>query len=1210
MKFKGNRWAFPLGGIGAPGFSLSGSGRLVAWQMMNNFHSGPDGVDGAVVPLSFFLLWCHDQSGPRVCLLQKEPVGQLQKCVTSVEGYNRFPLLRVEYQTEMPVEVWCDAWSPFIPTKAKESATPVAIFEFALKNKSQTPLEVALLFSLQNIVGWEGTRSLPSLEHEEFIGNRNTVQIRSGEGLLECKAESGVRDSFAEPIELYTFDPEIAWLMRLTENVQVRLLDARQPLSRRPSKERRAVLWLTDHTGGVTEEEIDRALSWAEEGGVAIFSGWDRHPLLFLDRWAQREGDSVLFDFEDGTYRGWEVSGNCFGKKPAEGTQPRQQPVSGFQGRYLINTFMPDDTTTGRALSSSFTIDKRYLHFLIGGGNHPGRCCVNLLIEGKVVRSETGRNREELRPVVWDLQEYVGREGQLEVVDEETGPWGHILADYFVLSWSPLPPVRDPEKARRVLASFPWRWSRLEKKEQGGMSVDGDGDLVTLTVGRYLKADGLDGGEVLVQTPDREPLVVRAPIGNGAVLLVMGAPTDWAPIGDRKRLIGALLMKGTGVSYRPMTGWWETAPAFGTVTSQVVGDGRDWILSGSDDYRDTEKLLQTFGRSGLLDVQRGIRSTRPSEPGKTVVGALSGKIRLKPGETRSLRFLVGWNFPNRYRTERYGWAPPYEYRYRIGNQYNRWFQSATDVIAFTLKNYRTLYSQTKTFSDSLWDSSLPEPVKDAVASNLAILRSGVMIWLEDQHWVGFEGADNCCPMNCTHVYNYVQSVAFCFPELERSARDIEWKVQQHPEKGYIPHRVILPLNLPRLWERGIGGPHNPALDGMLGAILKTYREYLLTGDKPWLTDCLPHMALLLQHIFATFDPQADGVIRGEQPNTYDIHTFGSNTFIGSLYLCALKAFCRAVEAVGREKEWEALVKECQERIAKGQKGYVDSCWNGEYFINAYDSPGADPEVYERFNCWGPGCHSDQLLGQWWAYLLGLGDLFPKELIRSALGSIFRYNWRRSLRGFRHSQRVFAAGDEKGLIVCTWPNGGRPRQPILYCDEVWTGHEYEVAALLFWNGFLKEGLEIVEGARARYDGTKRNPFAELECGHYYSRALSSWSLLISLAGFQIDAGRGRLELRPVLGGHLSLPLCGGIFWGVGERRVGGRNRGWAITVQEGSLYLTELIVGIKGIKGASGGRVTLNKKPVPFAIERRGDDLLIQFPQGCTLSKGDTLVVAI
>ncbi|MCS7224897.1 MAG: non-lysosomal glucosylceramidase, partial [Armatimonadetes bacterium] len=577
---------------------------------------------------------------------------------------------------------------------------------------------------------------------------------------------------------------------------------------------------------------------------------------------------------------------------------------------------------------------------------------------------------------------------------------------------------------------------------------------------------------------------------------------------------------------------------------------------------------------------------------------------------RRIRFILGWHFPNRYRTERYGWAPPLDYRYRLGNRYNTWFHNAEEVVRHTASNYDRLYRQTKAFSDAVWDSNLPLPVQDAVASNLAILRSGILMWLEDGNWFGFEGADACCPLNCTHVYNYAQSIAYCFPELEKAARTVEWKVQQHPDKGYIPHRVILPLDLPRLWERGIGGPYNPALDGMLGAVLKTYRDYLLTGDADWLRHCLPNVALLLRHVFERFDPDGDGVIRGEQPNTYDIHTFGSNTFIGTLYLAALKAFPKMVAAAygGPNGGYSDLIRECEERYHKGRDGYVTTCWNGEFFINAYDAPGADPNVYEQYNCWGPGCHCDQLLGQWWAKVLNLGDLLPTEMIRSALWSIYRYNWRRSLRGFKHSQRVFAEGDEKGLIVCTWPNGGRPRQPILYCDEVWTGHEYEVAALLLWYGFTDQGLEIVEGARARYDGTKRNPFAELECGHYYSRALSSWTLLSACLGFACDAAKGIIQFLPNLKGDLRAPFSGGVFWGVVEKKEKGRSRGWTIRVLEGTFSITELILSATGDDGQRPVKVTLNGKTVAVSLSLKETLLILRFARPQVLKEGSVLSV--
>jgi non-lysosomal glucosylceramidase len=584
---------------------------------------------------------------------------------------------------------------------------------------------------------------------------------------------------------------------------------------------------------------------------------------------------------------------------------------------------------------------------------------------------------------------------------------------------------------------------------------------------------------------------------------------------------------------------------------------------------------------------------------------VSAKIALKPNERRSVTFVLAWHFPNRYRTERYGWAPPYEYRYRLGNRYNAWFSDAKEVVRYFAQNADRLHLETKTFSDALWDSSLPEAIKDAVASNLAILRSSVLMWLEDGNFYGFEGADSCCPLNCTHVYNYAQSIAFLFPELERTMRFVEWKVQQHPEKGYIPHRVIVPLDLPRLWERGIGGPHNPALDGMLGAVLKTYREFQLSGDVKWLAEMFPHVAKLMQHIFEQFDPDGDGVISGEQPNTYDIHTFGSNTFIGTLYLAALKAVERMVEVIGTS-EWKALAEECRKRFESGRQGYVQRCWNGEFFINAYDAPNVPPEVYEQNNCWGIGCHSDQLFGQWWAFILDLGYLLPEEMVKTALWSIFRYNWRKSLRGFKHSQRVFAEGDESGLIVCTWPNGGRPQRPILYCDEVWTGHEYEVAALLLWNGMVDEALKIVEGARNRYRGDKRNPFAEIECGHYYIRALSSWSLLLAATGFSCDVHSGTMKFAPKFETqNFRAPFFAGTCWGVFNWTKTTKRLSTMWQILGGKFNLKELQLQV-GALSKRQVAITLDGKSLRSQASVKGDWLVLRFPSPIPLTAGTKL----
>ncbi len=1229
MEFEGEKlkvFACPLGGVGSGNLSFSGTGQLVAWQIVNNFNSGAHGVSGAIVPLTFFAAWARQGRNAKATLLQTVPVADLPT-VKGLKAQNRFPILRVRYETDLPVEVELEAWSPFIPLNAKDSATPVAVFTFTLRNLTKYPVEVAVMMNLQNIVGWEGYRPLNGLQHEEFVGNFNTVeQWDAGRGredeeidgwtTLVCQTKEGVGDAFEKPIHLFTPDREAAWLMRLSENLTVRFWDwSRSVQIALPNELQNCAIWLSDFPDAFTEQHFAQLLDAVEQGANLVLCGSERHLLAVLNAWAKAPTDAEVFaDFESGTYEGWTIEGNCFGDRPATGKINWQQPVSGWRGKYFVNTFNPDDTSTGRAISRPFKINKRFIHFLIGGGHHPGRCCLNLLVDGKVVRTETGRNSEQLFPERWDVSEFIGKEAQLEIVDMETGGWGHILVDHIVFSDSPIPPFADAQAAKQLIKRLPFKWDALKWRNGENISATVNGAQRTITVKRYWKAEGWKANssvQVLAQTPDGDPLIVRAKLGKGNLLVVFGSPYEWAQIGQRKALVGTLIAEVVGIRYEPMTGWRKTAPAFGTMALAVSGDKRGWQITTLPQHEDVQAMWKDFAKDGSFASTHTLHP-EPTEPGKTCCGAVSAKVALKPNERRSVTFVLAWHFPNRYRTERYGWAPPYEYRYRLGNRYNAWFKDARDVVRHFVANRERLYRETKTFADALWDNSLPEAIKDAVASNLAILRSGVLMWLEDGNFYGFEGADSCCPLTCTHVYNYAQSIAFVFPELERTMRWVEWKVQQHPEKGYIPHRVIVPLDLPRLWERGIGGPRSPALDGMLGAVLKTCREFRLSGDVNWLADMFPHVAKLMQHIFERFDPDGDGVIDGEQPNTYDIHTFGSNTFIGTLYLAALKAVERMAKVIGTRGagrgtgEWEALAEECRKRFELGRKGYVERCWNGEFFINAYDAPNVSPEVYEQNNCWGIGCHSDQLLGQWWAFILDLGYLLPEEMVKTALWSIFRYNWRKSLRGFKHSQRVFAEGDESGLIVCTWPNGGRPQRPILYCDEVWTGHEYEVAALLLWNGMVDEALKIVGGARNRYRGDKRNPFAEIECGHYYIRALSSWSLLLAASGFACDVQSGTLKFAPTLNGDDFLaPFSAGVGWGV-YRQVKNR-RLFLATVQwlGGEFSLRTLRLRVNG-RGEV--QVTLNGERVKVKSQQVGGEFVVGFARPLKLRAGSSLKV--
>jgi non-lysosomal glucosylceramidase len=148
-------------------------------------------------------------------------------------------------------------------------------------------------------------------------------------------------------------------------------------------------------------------------------------------------------------------------------------------------------------------------------------------------------------------------------------------------------------------------------------------------------------------------------------------------------------------------------------------------------------------------------------------------------------------------------------------------------------------------------------------------------------------------------------------------------------------------------------------------------------------------------------------------------------------------------------------------------------------------------------------------------------------VRTALASIVAFNYRSGFRGFEHGYRVFADADDAGLLICTWPRGGRPAVPIRYADEVWTGVEYQVAAHCLFEGMTSEGLRILTGLRDRYDGSRRNPYNEVECGDHYSRAMAGFSVLDAWTGAGYDAGAGHLRIG--LGAE-RYPLIAGPGWG--------------------------------------------------------------------------------
>jgi len=231
----------------------------------------------------------------------------------------------------------------------------------------------------------------------------------------------------------------------------------------------------------------------------------------------------VLADFDGDHYGDWKATGTAFGAGPARGTLADQQAVSNFRGRGLVNSYNNGDNSQGTLTSPEFAIDKDYLAFLIGGGNHAGKTCLNLLLDGKAVRTATGDADERLDWKSWDVREFRGRKATLEVVDQDSGGWGHINVDQIMLTDKPA--RREPEPAlwadygRDFYAAV--SWSDIPKSDGrrlwlGWMSNwEYAGDVPTspwrsaMTTPRELELRRTPNGLRLVQKPARELVKLR-----------------------------------------------------------------------------------------------------------------------------------------------------------------------------------------------------------------------------------------------------------------------------------------------------------------------------------------------------------------------------------------------------------------------------------------------------------------------------------------------------------------------------------------------------------------------------------------------------------------------------------------------------------------------------------------------------------------------------
>lgn len=564
-------------------------------------------------------------------------------------------------------------------------------------------------------------------------------------------------------------------------------------------------------------------------------------------------------------------------------------------------------------------------------------------------------------------------------------------------------------------------------------------------------------------------------------------------------------------------------------------------------------------------------------------GTLCAKLFAKAGASENVHFALTWNTPNMYNY----WSDRPDVKDKSWkNYYAVLFKDSIASAKYALKNWERLYSDTLLFKNTLHSSTLDPDVIDAVSSTLSVLKSPTVFRLEDGTFYGWEGCyqnNGSCEGTCEHVWNYAYALCFLFPNLERSIRNAEFKYATD-ENGLMSFRMALPMGVPCYEKR-------PCLDGQMGSVIKTYREWKISGDDKWMLEKWPTVKKVIEYAWHPANPfkwdlDKDGVLEGRQHHTLDMELFGPSSWLESLYLLALKLGAEMAEFANDTD----AAKEYLSLYESGCKFTKDNLFNGEYFIQKVDIH--DKSVTDNFGAsyyWNDekeqikyqianGSEIDQMLGQWHAYLLGAGEIFDKEQMQTALDSMMKYNFVPSMRDFANPWRIFCLNDEAGAVMCAYPDYvEKPAIPVPYCEENMTGFEYAFAGLLIAAGKIDDGLKVVKAIRNRYDGKKRNPWNEIECGSNYARSMASFALLPIFSGFSFDLSKKQIGFAPIVNqDNYKCLFSLNSGWGYFERN----NKSATVKLNGGCLTLQAL-----GLKNeVTVKKVLIDENEVPFTFE--------------------------
>ncbi|HTE34288.1 MAG TPA: GH116 family glycosyl-hydrolase, partial [Chryseolinea sp.] len=544
------------------------------------------------------------------------------------------------------------------------------------------------------------------------------------------------------------------------------------------------------------------------------------------------------------------------------------------------------------------------------------------------------------------------------------------------------------------------------------------------------------------------------------------------------------------------------------------------------------------------------------------VSSVGTTVTLGPGETKELNYCISWYFPN-LKFERM--------KDDSGRYYEKTFKSSLDVAQYIDTNFKGLAAATRLWHETWYEqSTLPYWFLERTFLNISTLATTTVHRFRTGRFYAWEGVGSC-PGTCNHVWQYAQAMGRIFPALERDTRErVDLGIAFHDD-GHIGFRAEY--------------DSQPAIDGQAGRILGIYREHQMSGDSAFLERSWPKTKKAIEYLLAQ-DTNGDGMTDTQLENTLDAKWPGEIAWVVGLTICAVKAGQLMADEAGDQ---EFSVR-CAVYASNGIANMEKHLYNGEYFIHKPDAV-KGRTVIGSYNT----CHIDQVYGQSWAYQVGLGRLFDKSKMQSALRSLWRYNFTTDVGPYlktHHGGRPYALPGEGGMIMNTNPYnetdpyGVKDAWQVTYFHECMSGFEHQVAAHMMAEGMVDESLILTRTIHDRYLAKKRNPFNEVECSDHYARAMASYGTFITACGFTHHGPKGIIGFAPKLSpNNFKAPFTTALGWGTYAQVRKGKQQEHSLSLKYGKLMLREIIV--EKPSSVKDARVVVGENIIAHKVSQKG-----------------------